>query len=124
MQCAERHTQVAKRGDIPLIDTLLLVALVVWAAMLLWDATRMFLTVLSRRREWADKLIAQDKEQAKKDKPSIKPQTYEWGNFEVKECVCDHCQAGGVIDDCVCSYCHGDGYLYPPTTRPTMVRNA
>ena len=56
-------------------------------------------------------------------KLSSEPHTYDYGDFEVKSCPCEHCQASGTIDGNVCDYSNGDGYLYPPTTRPTMVRN-
>ena len=56
-------------------------------------------------------------------KLSSEPHTYDYGDFEVKECACEHCQAAGTIDDIVCDYCNGEGYLYPPTTRPKMVRD-
>ena len=56
-------------------------------------------------------------------KLSSEPHTYDYGDFEVKSCACEQCQASGTIAESVCDYCNGDRYLYPPTTRPTMVRN-
>ena len=56
-------------------------------------------------------------------KLSSEPHRYDYGDFEVKECACEQCQATGTIAKSVCDYCNGEGYLYPPTTRPKMVRN-